>query len=272
MIHLFFLAGPLMDYHFMIKPYKIPMYFEILRPYLIMLCSFRYAQILIGFCWFLAAMAIYLSIWVAPSDFQQGENYRIIYIHVPAAWMSLLIYIAMAISSVLFLLTKHPLFQLFSRSGAKIGALFTLCTLLTGGFWGKPMWGTFWVWDARLTSVLILFFIYLGALRFQQFSADVASIFICIGLINIPIIKFSVNWWNTLHQPSSISQFGTSIHISMLIPILLILTSFFCLSGIFFILETRQIILSFSIFSVKSQINPQNNNKKQVNNQSSKST
>lgn len=276
MIHLFFLAGPLMDYHFMIKRSKILMYFEILRPYSIMLCSFRYAQILIGFGWFLAVMAIYLSIWVAPSDFQQGENYRIIYVHVPAARMSLLIYIAMAISSVLFLLTKHPLFRLFSKSGAKIGALFTLFTLLTGGFWGKPMWGTFWVWDARLTSVLILFFIYLGALRFQQFSTDVASIFIRIGLINIPIIKFSVNWWNTLHQSSSISQFGTSIHISMFIPILLILTSFFCLSGIFFISETRQIILSFSSFSVESQINPQNNNKKQVffytNNKSSKST
>nr|YP_009047298.1 cytochrome c biogenesis C [Ptychomnion cygnisetum]AGN74050.1 cytochrome c biogenesis C [Ptychomnion cygnisetum]AHI15989.1 cytochrome c biogenesis C [Ptychomnion cygnisetum] len=252
------------------------MYFEILRPSLIMSCSFRYARILIGFYWFLAAMAIYSSIWVAPSDFQQGENYRIIYVHVPAAWMSLSIYIAMAISSVLFLLTKHPFFRLFSKSGAKIGALFTSFTLLTGGFWGKPMWGTFWVWDARLTSVLISFFIYLGVLCFQQFSADVASIFICMGLINIPIIKFSVNWWNTLHQPSSISQFGTSIHISMLIPILLILTSFLCLSGIFLILETRQIILSFSSFSVEGQINPQNNNRKQVffytDNGSSKST
>jgi heme exporter protein CcmC len=252
------------------------MYFELLRPYFLMLCSFRYAQIIIGFCWFLTAMAIYLSIWVAPSDFQQGENSRIIYVHVPAAWMSLLIYIAMAISSVLFLLTKHPLFQLFSKTSAKIGALFTLFTLITGGFWGKPMWGTFWVWDARLTSVLILFFIYLGALRFQEFSADVASIFICIGLINIPIIKFSVNWWNTLHQPSSISQFGTSIHISMLIPILLIFTSFFFLTGISSILETRRIILSFSGFSVKNQINLQSNNRKQVffytNNKSSKST
>lgn len=228
------------------------MYVPLLRPFLFMCCSFRYAQILIGFCWFLTAIAIYLSIWVAPSDFQQGENYRIIYVHVPAAWMSLLIYIAMAISSVLFLLTKHPLFQLFSKTGAKIGASFTLFTLVTGGFWGKPMWGTFWVWDARLTSVLILFFIYLGALRFQEFSADVASIFICIGLINIPIIKFSVNWWNTLHQPSSISQFGTAIHISMLIPIFLIFASFFFLTGILFILETRQIILSF-YFQRKSQ-------------------
>jgi len=221
------------------------MYVPLLRPFLFMCCSFRYAQILTGFCWFLTAIAIYLSIWVAPSDFQQGENYRIIYVHVPAAWMSLLIYIAMAISSVLFLLTKHPLFQLFSKTGAKIGASFTLFTLVTGGFWGRPMWGTFWVWDARLTSVLILFFIYLGALRFQEFSADVASIFICIGPINIPIIKFSVNWWNTLHQPSSISQFGTAIHISMLIPIFLIFASFFFLTGILFILETRRIIPSF---------------------------
>nr|AHI15981.1 cytochrome c biogenesis C [Bazzania trilobata]QGQ61910.1 cytochrome c biogenesis C [Bazzania tridens]QIA59527.1 cytochrome c biogenesis C [Bazzania japonica] len=228
------------------------MYVPLLRPSLFMCRSSRYAQILIGFCWFPTAIAIYLSIWVAPSDFQQGENYRIIYVHVPTARMSLLIYIAMAISSVLFLLTKHPLFQLFSKTGAKIGASFTLFTLVTGGFWGKPMWGTFWVWDARLTSVLISFFIYLGALRFQEFSADVASISICIGPINIPIIKFSVNRWNTLHQPSSISQFGTSIHISMLIPIFLISASFFSLTGILFILETRQIILSF-YFQRKSQ-------------------
>jgi heme exporter protein C len=132
------------------------------------------------------------------------------------------------------------------------------------------------VWDAHLTSVLILFFIYRGTLRFQEFFADVASIFICIGLINIPIIKFSINWWNTLHQPSSISQFGTSIHISMPIPILLISTSFFFLTGISSILETRRIILSFSGFSVKNQINLQNNNRKHVffytNNKSSKST
>ena len=228
------------------------MYVPLLRPFLFMRCSFRYARILIGFCRFLTAIAIYSSIWVAPSDFQQGENYRIIYVHVPAAWMSSLIYIAMAISSVLFSLTKHPLFQLFSETGAKTGASFTLFTLVTGGFWGKPMWGTFRVWDARLTPASISFFIYLGALRFQEFPADVASISICIGLINIPIIKFSVNWWNTLHQPSSISQFGTSIHISMPIPIFSIFASFFSSTGIFFISETRQIILSFH-FQRKSQ-------------------
>uniref|UniRef100_UPI0030FEAE1D cytochrome c biogenesis C n=1 Tax=Cyathodium cavernarum TaxID=351593 RepID=UPI0030FEAE1D len=228
------------------------MYVPLLRPFLSMCCSLRYAQILIGCCRFLTAMAIYLSIWVAPSDFQQGENYRIIYVHVPAARMSLLIYIAMAISSVLFLLTKHPLFQLFSKTAAKIGALFTLFTLVTGGFWGKPMWGTFWVWDARLTSVLISFSLHLGAPRSQEFSADVASIFIRIGLINIPIIKVSVNRWNTLHQPSSISQFGTPIHIPMLIPIFFISASFLFLTGILLIPETRQIILSFN-FQRKSQ-------------------
>nr|QIA59945.1 cytochrome c biogenesis C [Fossombronia cristula] len=228
------------------------MYVPLLRPSLFMCCSSRYAQILIGFCRFLTAIAIYSSIWVAPSDFQQGENYRIIYVHVPAAWMSLPIHIAMAISSALFSLTKHPPFQLFSGTGAKIGASFTLFTPVTGGFWGKPMWGTFWVWDARSTSVLISFSIYPGAPRFQEFPADVASISICIGPINVPIIKFSANWWNTLHQPSSISQFGTSIHISMPIPIFSIFASSFSLTGILSISETRQIILSF-YFQRKSQ-------------------
>jgi len=204
-----------------------------------------YAQILIGFWWFLTAMAIYLSIWVAPSDFQQGENYRIIYVHVPAAWMSILVYIAVAISSLLFLLKKHPLFPRFSGTGTEIGAFFTLLTLVTGGFWGKPMWGTFWVWDARLTSVFILFLIYLGALCFQKLSVELASILICVGLINIPIIKFSVNWWNTLHQPGSISQFGTSIHVSMLIPILFNFANFLFLTCILLVLETRLLILSF---------------------------
>jgi len=228
--------------------------FPLLRSYFFSFRSSRYARILMAFSFFLTAMAILLCLWGAPSDSQQGENSRILYVHVPAAWMSLLIYIAMAISSVLFLLTKHPFFQLLSGTGANIGALFTLFTLVTGGLWGKPMWGTFWVWDARSTSVLILFFLYLGALRFQQLSADVASIFICIGLIDIPIIKFSVNWWNTLHQPSSISQFGTSIHISMLIPILFIFASFLLLTWSLFLLETRKFILSSSGSSVKKRM------------------
>jgi heme exporter protein CcmC len=159
--------------------------------------------------------------------------------------MSIPVHIAVAISSLLLSLTKHPLFPRSPGTGTEIGAFFTLLTLVTGGFWGKPMWGTFWVWDARLTSVFILFFIYLGALCFQKLSVELASILICVGLINIPIIKFSVNWWNTLHQPGSISQFGTSIHVSMLIPILFNFANFLFLTCILLVLETRLLILSF---------------------------
>jgi heme exporter protein CcmC len=213
--------------------------------------SQRFTMLLVALTSFLLVIATYLSTWVAPTDFQQGENYRIIYVHVPAAWMSLFIYLIISITSFLFLVTKHPIFNLISRIGAKIGSLFTLLTLLTGCFWGKPMWGTFWVWDARLTSVLILFFIYLGAIRLSEFSAEIGSIFICIGLINIPIIKFSVNWWNTLHQPSSITQFGTSIHISMLVPILFMFLAFFSLCILLVLLQTRKFILKSYIFSLK---------------------
>ena len=229
-------------YDHLTRQNTILMYLEILRPSSLMLASFRSIEVFIAIFYFWLAMAILLSSWVAPSDFQQGENYRIIFVHVPAAWMSLLIYICITTSSVLFLLTKHPICHLFTQTGGKIGTLFTMLTLVTGCFWGKPMWGTFWVWDARLTSVLILLFIYLGALCFANISADIASIFLCIGLINIPIIKFSVNWWNTLHQPSSISQFGASIHISMLIPIFMMFAVFVLISIVLCLLEMRQFI------------------------------
>ncbi|KAI3966678.1 hypothetical protein MKW92_023297 [Papaver armeniacum] len=193
---------------------------SLLQPSFFMSKTRSYAYILIGFQLFLTAMAIHLSLRVAPPDLQQGGNSRILYVHVPAAWMSILVYLVTAINSSFFLLTKHPLFLRSSGTGTEIGAFSTFFTLVTGAFWGRPMWGTFWVWDARLTSVLILFLIYLGALRFQKLSVELASISICVGPIDIPIIKFSVNWWNTLHQPGSISRSGTSIHVSMLIPIL----------------------------------------------------
>ena len=229
------------------------MYFELLRPYLVMLHSFRIIRVLTAVCVFLLAIALYLSIWVVSPDYEQGENARILYVHVPAAWMSLIIYVCISITSMSFLLVKHPIFHLLTKIGLRLGALFTALTLFTGCFWGKPMWGTFWVWDARLTSVLILLFIYLGALRFASISADIASMFICIGLINIPIIKFSVNWWNTLHQPSSISQFGTSIHISMLVPLLLMFASFVLLSFVFLCIEVRCFILHSSTIFLNKQ-------------------
>ena len=204
-----------------------------------------YAQILIGFRLFLTAMAIHLSLRVAPLDLQQGGNSRIPYVHVPAARMSILVYIATAINTFLFLLTKHPLFLRSSGTGTEMGAFSTLFTLVTGGFRGRPMWGTFRVWDARLTSVFISFLIYLGALRFQKLPVEPAPISIRAGPIDIPIIKSSVNWWNTSHQPGSISRSGTSIHVPMPIPILSNFANSPFSTRIFFVLETRLPIPSF---------------------------
>ncbi|KAG9438571.1 hypothetical protein H6P81_021493 [Aristolochia fimbriata] len=153
-------------------------------------------------------MAIHSSLRVAPPDLQQGGNSRIPYVHVPAARISILVYIATAINSFLFPLTKHPLFLRSSGTGIEMGAFSTLFTLVTGGFRGRPMWGTFRVWDARLTSVFISFLIYLGALCFQKLPVEPAPISIRAGPIDIPIIKSPVNWWNTSHQPGSISRSG----------------------------------------------------------------
>lgn len=231
------------------------MYFNLLRPYSILSGTQRFLKEGFSFFSFFVVLGLYCCLWIAPSDFQQGENYRIIYVHVPAAWMSLLIYLFITITSFFFLVTKHPLFNIFSQIGAKIGLFFTFLTLITGCLWGKPMWGTFWVWDARLTSVLILFFIYLGAIRFCKMSAQIGSIFICIGCINIPIIKFSVNWWNTLHQPSSITQFGASIHMSMLIPIFFMFLVFFFLFTLVLFVEMRKCIINSYLYSLKNSQN-----------------
>ncbi|KAI3842465.1 hypothetical protein MKX03_035072 [Papaver bracteatum] len=223
---------------------------SLLQPSFFMSNTRSCTYILIGFQLFLTAMAIHLSLRVAPPNLQQGGNSRILYVHVHAAWMSILVYLMMAINSSFFLLTKHPLFLRSSGTGTEICTFSTFFTLVTGAFWGRPMWVTFWVWDARLTSVLILFLIYLGALRFQKLSVELASISICVGPIDIPIIKFSVNWWNTLHQPGSISRSGTSIHVSMLIPIL----SNFANSPFFYVLETCLLILSFPESSLTEEI------------------
>ena len=216
------------------------MYFELLRPFSVMLMSSRILPIVSSSFCFVLTLGLYSSCW-SPSDFQQLEHVRILYVHVPAAWMSILIYVLITMASFLYLITKHPLFHLITQTGCQIGALFTFLTLVSGCLWGKPMWGTFWAWDARNTSVLILLFIYLTAIRLQ--SAEIASIFVCLGFLNIPIIKFSVNWWTTLHQPSSITQFGTSIHVSMLIPILIMCICFACFACIVFIIQTRRTIL-----------------------------
>jgi heme exporter protein C len=192
--------------------------------------------------------SIYLSLYISPEDYEQSINYKIIYIHVPLAWFSISLYIFLAIFSLFFLIWKHPIFLLFTRVLSYIGIILTSLTLITGSFWGLPMWGTFWVWDARLTSVLILLFLYLVNffLNLQVHNLkqlESAAILAVFGVINIPIIKYSVIWWNTLHQPASITGIKTTIHILMLVPIFT--TTIFLGLFIFliFVYKLRQYIL-----------------------------
>ena len=159
----------------------------------------------------LAAVGLYIGFFVAPTDFQQGEGYRIIFIHVPAAWMSMFIYLVMAFWSAVGLAWNTRLSFMMTRALAPTGALFTFLALWTGAFWGKPMWGAWWVWDARLTSELILLFLYVGYMALQAAIDDprradrAGALLNLVGVVNVPIIYFSVVWWNTLHQGASVS-------------------------------------------------------------------
>ena len=175
----------------------------------------------------LGVYGLYMGLFVAPTDYQQGESYRIIFIHVPAAWMSLFIYMVMAISAAIGLIWQIKLADMIAAASAPIGAWFTFLALVTGSLWGKPMWGAYWVWDARLTSELILLFLYFGYMALQssmedQRTADKASgLLAIVGVVNIPIIHYSVEWWNTLHQGATVAKFDKpSMHIDMLIPLL----------------------------------------------------
>ena len=199
-------------------------------------------------------LALYFGIFDSPADYQQGETVRIMYVHVPAAWMALFAYSVMALASGSFLIWKHPLADLSAQAVAPIGAGFTAIALVTGALWGQPMWGTWWVWDARLTSVLILFFLYLGYMALVNGFDDpergsrMGAILALVGFVNVPIIKFSVDWWNTLHQPASISRLDApAIDTSMLIPLLLMAIGF----KLFFI---SILILRIKIHLLKKRI------------------
>ena len=177
-------------------------------------------------------LGLYLS-FTAPADYQQGETVRIMYIHVPAAWLGSFIYFSMVLSALGTLVWRHPLADAAQKAAAPLGAGFTLICLVTGSLWGRPMWGTYWVWDARLTSVLILFIIYLGlialwqTLEDQTRAARLAAILTLVGAINLPIIKFSVDWWNTLHQPASVFRMdGPTIAPALLWPLLILALAF----------------------------------------------
>lgn len=182
----------------------------------------------------LFAAGLYTSLVTSPPDYQQGEAMRMMYVHVPASWMALFVYSFLALMSLFALVWRHPLAEVLAISAAPIGALFTGLSLATGSLWGKPMWGTFWVWDARLTSVLILLFLYGGywalykAYSHPEQGIRAASLLALVGVINLPIIKGSVEWWNTLHQPASFTKFSSpSIHSSMLTPLLLMAGAYF---------------------------------------------
>ena len=178
----------------------------------------------------LSAIVIAAGLWLAfsaPEDYQQGITVRIMYIHVPFAWLSMMCYGVMALAALGTLVWRHPLADVSLKAAAPIGAAFTVLALATGSIWGKPMWGTWWVWDARLTSVFVLFLMYLGiialtrALDDPSRSARAAAVLTLVGVVNLPIIKFSVDWWNTLHQPASVIRLdGPTIHSSLLTPLL----------------------------------------------------
>lgn len=174
------------------------------------------------------AVGLYLSLVVAPPDYQQGESVRIMFVHVPAAWLALFVYLVVAVASGIALVWRHPLAEIAAQTAAPLGAAFTLVCLVTGSLWGRPMWGTWWVWDARLTSVLVLFFLYLGYIALVNAFDDLGrgsragSVLALVGIVNLPIIKFSVDWWNTLHQPASVFRMGgPTIDPSLLWPLLI---------------------------------------------------
>jgi heme exporter protein C len=176
---------------------------------------------------------LYLGLVKAPPDYQQGDSYRIIFIHVPSAWMSMFVYVVMATAGAIGLVWKIKLADVVAASCAPIGASFTFLALATGSLWGKPMWGTWWVWDARLTSELILLFLYLGYMALRsaiddpRTAARASAVLALVGVVNIPIIHYSVEWWNTLHQGPTVTKFSApSIHIDMLIPLLIMAVAF----------------------------------------------
>ena len=178
----------------------------------------------------LMAIGVYGALFAAPADYKQGDSFRILYIHVPAAWMSLSIFVIMAVQSVIALVWRIKLCELLAMASAPIGALFTAVTLISGAVWGKPTWGTWWTWDPRLTSELVLLFLYLGviglyaAIEDRRAAARAAGFLAIVGVVNVPIVHFAVTWWNTLHQGETIRLIGPSkMDSSMMWPLLVLL-------------------------------------------------
>ncbi len=214
--------------------------------------------------WLIALTAIllgtglYLGFFVAPADYQQGETVRIMYIHVPSAWIAMFAYVLIAVAGLGTLIWRHPLADVSAKAAAPIGAAFTFLALVTGSLWGKPMWGTYWVWDARLTSFLVLFLLYLGLIALWQAIEEpgragrAAAILALVGVVNIPIIKFSVDWWNTLHQPASVFRVeGSAIDPSIQTPLLIMALGFTLLFVVLHLIAIRAEILRRRVYALQ---------------------
>ncbi len=207
----------------------------------------------------LSILAVYF-ILQSPKDYQQANAVYIMYAHVPAAWMGLMIYTFMAVFNISAFIWKNPFFYVISKSIAAIGAMFTFLALVTGSIWGKPIWGTYWVWDARLTSMLILLFLYIGymilidAFDDKEKSEKIAAIISIVGFINVPIIKFSVEYFNSLHQPASIlRKGGVAIDNAMLVPLLLCFATYFCYFVFFALIRVKTEIMRKKIEAKKAR-------------------
>jgi heme exporter protein C len=199
----------------------------------------------------LLVVGLYWGLVIAPPDYQQGDSYRIIFIHVPSAWMSLFVYMVMATAAAIGLVWKIKLAEVIAADCAPLGASFTALALVTGMLWGKPMWGTYWVWDARLTSELILLFLYLGviglraAIEDPRTAARASGVLALVGVVNIPIIHYSVLWWNTLHQGPTVSKFDApAIHLSMLLPLMIMVVAFMLYFAVVLLLRARCEVLA----------------------------
>jgi heme exporter protein C len=196
------------------------------------------------------AAGLYAAFFVAPEDYQQGASVRIMFIHVPGAWLGMLGWAIMSVAALGTLVWRHPLADVALKTAAPLGAAFTFVCLVTGALWGRPMWGTYWVWDARLTSVLVLFLMYLGLIALWRAIEDpsragrAAAVLTLVGAINLPIIKFSVDWWNTLHQPASVLRVGApTIHPAILVPLLMMAVAFMLLFLTLYLSAMRNEIL-----------------------------
>ncbi|HWK97338.1 MAG TPA: heme ABC transporter permease CcmC [Pseudolabrys sp.] len=234
------------DLHFLANPARFRRFSQRVLP------GLGFATVL------MLAVGVYMAFFVAPEDYQQGKTVRIMFLHVPSAWLSMGGYALLAALGASLLVWRHPLAALMARAAAPVGASFAAVCLLTGSLWGRPMWGTYWVWDARLTSVLVLFLLYLGMLALYWTADDpnraarAAAILALVGAVNIPIIKFSVDWWNTLHQPASVVRMdGPAIDSSILVPLLVMAVAFTLLFFTLHIAAMRNEILRRRIRSMR---------------------